>query len=293
MATSSPSPLSAGMAAASPMPTPTLSEYSGPGTIAFTRDDDLYTVWSDGTGLRRIAQGARCAAWSPDGSQIACGTQHGLFVMRADGSDQRKVATGWFAGGVAWSPDARQIVFSSGGGWVPATLEIVNADGSGRKDVTSFSPGQPVVDRDPAWSPEGRIFFSRLDKNWIGEISSVNPDGSGLEVVTAAERLAGFSLSPDGKWLLVWEGRSGRCVRIAANGHGTDVLVLEELQGRKGPLYDVASSWSPDGRRIAFAAGTWARGGPSTGLYIVRADGSHLRKVPNAGGGLNPVWQPR
>jgi hypothetical protein len=49
---------------------------SGPGTIAFTKftqdePPDICVVHTDGTGLRRLAQGARRPAWSPDGSKIA------------------------------------------------------------------------------------------------------------------------------------------------------------------------------------------------------------------------------
>lgn len=289
-ATASTQPPSGG-AAASPMPTPTPPEYSAPGTIAFIKDRDLYTIWTNGASLRRIAEDVLCTAWSPDGDRIACGSGNGLFVLKADGSDSRRVATGRVGGGVAWSPDGGQIVFGAPGGYF-AKLEIVNADGSGRRDVTSFPPGGAVLDVDPAWSPTGRIFFGRLDKNGIGEISAVNPDGSDLGVVTAAGPLPRFSLSPDGKWLLIWERRSLRCVRMEANGHGAGFAVLDRVRERKRILYGYGTSWSPDGSRIVFAAGYDAWSGPSTGLYIVRADGSRLRRVPNTEDALAPAWRP-
>jgi hypothetical protein len=84
----------AGASAASASATP-LSTASGRGTIAFTRygtrSQDIYVVRSDGRGLRRLAKGARGPAWSPDGRQIAYTTGNGVHVMNADGSGKRLV----------------------------------------------------------------------------------------------------------------------------------------------------------------------------------------------------------
>jgi Tol biopolymer transport system component len=53
---------------------------------------------------------------------------------------------------------------------------------------------------------------------------------------------------------------------------------------------DVAPSWSPDGRRIAFVR-MRTMGDRRTGsLYVVRADGTRLRRVRARGGGA--VWSP-
>jgi hypothetical protein len=90
---------------ASPSTTP-LPRGAGRGTIAFTKalwsrensavpPFDIYVVHSDGTGLRRLAAGARGPAWSPDGARIAyvsLSARGGLWVMDADGSGKRRVA---------------------------------------------------------------------------------------------------------------------------------------------------------------------------------------------------------
>lgn len=70
--------------------------------IAFVWDglggySDLYTVGTDGSGLRRITDGpgAGSPSWSPDGLYLAfsTGTYHGsgIFVVRRDGTGLREV----------------------------------------------------------------------------------------------------------------------------------------------------------------------------------------------------------
>jgi len=288
------------------------SAATGPRTIAFTKDgedsDDIHVVRPDGTGLRPLAatrNDEQRAAWSPDGSQIAYARDSGVWVMNADGSGQRMVPSSQGVLGLAWSPDGTQIVFSTGHrpGWPnereeDAHLVVANADGSDPREVTAATVGQS--DSRPAWAPDGRIFFARESRG-LGEICSVDPDGSDLTVVTAAPLYSSVSLSPDGKWLALWDKESDSLVRLSANGLGLeDVLVHEVSSYVKGP---VASSWSPDGKQIAFAAGEWFA--PSA-LYIIKHEPGEMvdvstsggfwsepRVVPNAGKGFHPAWQPR
>jgi Tol biopolymer transport system component len=279
--------------------TPRLATKNWTTTIAFKKDDALYTVDSDGTRLRLIAEHAGWGgvAWSPNGQQIAYGSGKGLYVVNADGSQRRKVADDHPGGGIAWSPDGSQLVFSTPGGYF-AKLEIVNVDGTGRRELPGLVDREYGIgyDANPAWSPNGRIFFSSFGhpRSGMGEICSVNPDGSGLELVTATEGFNSnysnfFSLSPDGRWLLFWQERSRRLVRLAANGHGAPALVLDKTPAGEGAGW---SSWSPDGRWIVFTTADWpSRRGVYNGLYIVRSDGSGLRKVPNTKGGNFPAWQ--
>ena len=306
--------LAATTPAASPSASATatpLGAATGPRTIAFTKygEDsyDIRVVRPDGTGLRPLAatrSNEQRAAWSPDGSQIAYASASVVWVMNADGSGQRIVPYTKAESGLAWSPDGTQIVFSTGSrpAWPnereeDAHLVVVNADGSDPREVTTATVGQS--DSRPAWAPDGRIFFARESRG-LGEICSVDPDGSGLTVVTAAPVYSSVSLSPDGKWLAIWDRESDSLVRLSANGLGMeDVLVHEVSSFVRGP---VASSWSPDGKKIAFAAGGWFE--PSA-LYIIKHEPGEIgdvstsegwsepRVVPNAGKGFNPAWQPR
>jgi Tol biopolymer transport system component len=287
----------------------------GPGIIAFTRatlgaaggdlvgkSGDVYVVRSDGSGLKRLAHGSGHSfirggvAWSPSGSRIAfirgqAFDRASVWVMNADGSRQRLVTRSKRAlgPGLAWSPGS-QLVFSNLERGDVLALLAIKADGSGLRHVTPA--GKPVsLDEQPAWAPDGRIFFDREDAD-SSMICSVRADGSGLTRLMAAPQPTSFSLSPDGKWLLLWDREREALVRVPASGQGEEVVLVDGLS-RYIPFLDaVASSWSPDGSQIAFAADGSRWSMPSR-LFIVNADGSGLRAVPNAGKGWNPVWRPQ
>ena len=77
---------------------------------------------------------------------------------------------------------------------------------------------------------------------------------------------------------LVWKSSDIYVVR--SNGTGLTRLA----HGSGHSFIRGGASWSPDGSQIAFAANGWK---PSA-LYVVNADSSGLRKVPNAGKAWNP-----
>ena len=100
-------------------------------------------------------------AFSPDGKTVAFSSNRkakhhlsndaGLYVMNADGTNQRRIATGKRVDGCpAWSPDGRRIYFNSRGfGFSPKPVRLysVSLDGSNLKEHTgsgSYSFGCTV-----------------------------------------------------------------------------------------------------------------------------------------------------
>ena len=79
----------------------------------------IYTRNPDGSELTRLTSGADIEpAWSPDGTQIAFtrfygATQGEIFVMNADGSNQRRLTANANDRNPTWSPDGTKIAFSS------------------------------------------------------------------------------------------------------------------------------------------------------------------------------------
>lgn len=153
--------------------------------------DTIHVMTPQGRRVRDLggARAAECASWSPDGRRIAyCG--HGgdgnwaLWVMNRDGSRRRQLthptlveprgSGGDYPG--AWSPDGKQIVYSSGQ-FSGRELYLVNSDGSGSRRLTDW----PGADGASAWLPSGEIVFSHFSGDEpLPHWHLVRPDGSGL-----------------------------------------------------------------------------------------------------------------
>src|SRR5207253_2072658 len=91
--------------------------------------------------------------WSPVGRRVLYGKadRKGIYTIGADGRNDRKVTrdsppqAAWRA--LAWSPDARSIVYTRGGTG-NSDLYVIGIDGRGRFRLTST----PDNDIDPSWS---------------------------------------------------------------------------------------------------------------------------------------------
>lgn len=109
---------------------------------------DLFVIDQDGTHAGRITWSAdvdeTSPSWSPDGKRLVVERSGTIVTVRADGTGERVLASGWEP---AWSPGGRLIAFSNG-----ADLYVVPV-GKGRpRRLTST----PAPDSAPAWAPDGR-----------------------------------------------------------------------------------------------------------------------------------------
>jgi Tol biopolymer transport system component len=120
----------------------------------------VFTVNTDGTGLRQITPGvANCCpgpSWSPDGTELLFGSTRGkLLVVHPDGTGLRQIPirTGGglsFAFGPGWSPDGKNIVFSlflETKGQVD--IYTARADGTQLVQVTNTPDNEEFAD----WGP--------------------------------------------------------------------------------------------------------------------------------------------
>jgi len=294
------------------LPTPTVA-----GTIAFTTlagymDNDICVVNTDGTGLKTLAGGEGCQQyprWSPDGKKIvyyesAPGDQdpQHMWVMNADGSGKVQLTDIEYRNMFpSWSPDGKRIVFSHlvsyTGGVERDAIYVMNADGSGLRNVTSKKgPGVTSVDYWPTWEKDGTISFYRnggSDGTTLSKFS-VNPDGSGLtrlvkEAGSASDAWVKyeFGLSPDGKWVARHDVEADRLVIARVRGGGAPVPLLDPVAAYARLSVEVA--WSPDGKALAIAGQTETS---FERLYIVNADGTGLSAVPGVDSAKDPAWRP-
>jgi Domain of unknown function (DUF5050) len=133
---------------------------------------------------------------------------------------------------------------------------------------------------DPAWSPSG----TRLAVSDLGDIYTVNPDGSGQTPLTSTGTDVVPAWSPDGAKIAFSSFRDGNWEIYVMNADGTSPTRLTN-----DPADDFVPNWSPDGAWIAFYS---SREG-NYEIYKMRPDGSGVTRLTNAGAqDTLPNWSP-
>ena len=167
----------------------------------------------------------------------------------------------------------------------------------------------PNDDTSPGWTRDGRIRFSRIFSNNHSEVWTMQPDGSGQEMVKMPEGKRVFTWSPDGKKIqYVKEGDNSKVYLSNADGSGEillrsrggrwspdsklityhrrlsrdvfDIFIYvpetgEERNLTNSPAFDADASFSPDGKRLIFVS---SRDGNNE-IYSINIDGSDLRRL--------------
>jgi Tol biopolymer transport system component len=170
--------------------------------IVHSRDGNLYTVaFDESNTVTRTVQpttsGGLGPDVSPDGRKIAFVRDGEIYVIganRPEGPDNpgvRLTHNTRLDGAPDWSPDGTKIayhLFSQD--FVNAEIMVMNADGSGKKNVTRSSN----VEGSPAWSPSGKQIAFVSPRGGDDEIFRMGADGSNRIQLTFNTRDEG---SPD------------------------------------------------------------------------------------------------
>jgi Tol biopolymer transport system component len=157
------------------------------------------------------ARDERGATFSPDGSQLAfheSSAVGGIFLAGATGESVRRVTASGFD--PAWSPDSRQIAFSS-----EEINDPASRMGGGTLHVVDVGGGAPrtVVDGDgvqPSWSPSGRRIVYWSNTGGQRDIFTVAATGGARVAVTNDPAIDWSPVwSPDGRFVYFSSDRGG------------------------------------------------------------------------------------
>lgn len=193
-------------------------------------------------------------------------------------------------------PQPKTIVYSRVG---PSQIQLFvsNADGTAERPLL----GSGSLDYNPAWSPDGQWIVFTSERNGSADLYRVTPDGTGLQRLTTNRAYEDQAdVSPDGQKLAF----------VSTRADGTADLWIRDLgANRETPLTsglsgDFRPAWSPDGKWIAFSSdrgttvprdggGKWWVHLQLADIYIIRPDGSALKKLTNSGDSGNFCGGPR
>ena len=207
--------------------------------------------------LRGWRKDANEPTWAPDGERLAFTSSHG---------EERDLALFEFRAGR--------------GRTLPDHAEA--ADGGEEKEIEApnnpaFSPDSRTVAFEAETTRERtRIYLLRLASGDLRELEN------------EADHNAYPAFSPDGRQLVFSQTDS----RFA-----WDLCVVRLDRGEqscltRSPANEVQPSWSPDGRSIIFASDRDDPNRAIRSLYVVRPDGSGLRRLTNGFDDGAPAFSP-
>ncbi len=153
-----------------------------------------------------------------------------------------------------WSPDGARIAWASGS--VEAFhLWVMNADGSGKRQVTAESGTQGW----PGWSPDGArlVYWAHDPASGSYAIRTVKPDGTDpVTVVESADVLDAPAWRPDGQQIAYAALHEGNWDVWVASPDGAETHRLTS-----SPDMESNPLWRPDGAVLSFKvapAGTYS-----------------------------------
>jgi Tol biopolymer transport system component len=194
-------------------------------------------------------------AISRDGSRVVADTtgmkESKIRILDARGSRTLMILGNGDGGSPAWSPDGRQIYFTSNANG-PKDIYVKAADGSGEeKEVLKFDKSQYGA-LFLTVSPDGKsLAFEIIDRVTGGDIYTLalGGDGKPQPFLHSVANESAPNFSPDGKWLAYESSRSGRNEAYISPSPAGGAQYQVSTSGGERPV------WRHDGKEIYYREG--------------------------------------
>lgn len=204
-----------------------------------------------------------------------------VFLMDYDGFNVRPLTRNGSTNlRPAWSPDGRQLSYTSFQKGQPALYVLELAEGRER----AF-PLAAEVATGGVWSPDGSLMAAALSRGGNADLYLLQPIGQVLRRLTDH-----FAIDVDPAW-----SPDGKSIAFTSNRSGSPQVHLMKLSGQEVQRltfegrYNSGPAWSPRGDRIAFAGLADGR----FEIFVIHPDGSGLAQLTReAGDNTDPVWSP-
>jgi len=214
----------------------------------------------------------------------ACGKvgHREIVIMDVDGENRIPVTkNGTINLSPAWSPDAKQVAFTSYAKYFPEIFTAQTAGKGSPKRVTYNS----AMNLTPAWTPDGSGLAISSSMGGDPEIYLIDSRGNTLAQLTRNKGIdIGPTWSSDSQHIIFASERSGNLHLFSMDRNGGNVKRLT-YAGYQNDQPD----WSPKGDKVAFAG----REGGGFDIFTMNADGSVIQRL-TSGGGSNesPSYSP-
>ncbi|MBS1828618.1 MAG: protein kinase [Acidobacteria bacterium] len=179
----------------------------------------------------------------------------------------------------SFSPDGKQLVHDAVGEG-QEDIWIVNADGSGRRRLTSDA----FIDRMPVWSPNSNEIAFFGDRSGEYDEWMIQSDGSGLRQLTKVHSMQHPVWSPDGQRLLA--SRNPVSAVFLQPRAAAPATKLETARGLEGTSDLIFWSWPAKGKWIAGEDD----GGGDPKIVLYAPITGELQRLPVRG--RRPSWLP-
>ncbi len=241
---------------------------------------------------------------SPNGSRLLYSSNSGgslnLYLMNINTKEVITLTQGEYEdSSAAWSPDGSRIAFQRENDTGERDIWIIDEDGSQAEKVTDSrgSSQHPRFSRDQKYI----IFDSNRDdssgdesaRNQNFDVYSISLESGAIRRLTDwAEWDMYGSLSPDGR-KLVWR----RAVTDKDGKRNFEIFTKDLSTGAEtnvsnSSAVDFDPHWSPAGDYIVFASNRGPAPRRLTDLFIIKPDGSDLRRVTDGGGQVMGFLRP-